>query len=221
MTVECSKCIVRSGIRIQARLYHFFEGGRGLERGTHIWKSRRGKSTSALTASCACVYFVVIYVACSLLLHTQIYFAFRQSFLLWIVGSEFYSLSMRNCRLTPIFHNRKINIAADFVCGISISCASSYNFSLRFLITAKSFSMLDSLNSTNSWLDVSLGEGAIKGWQRDEDAYSWMLLQLFALFRLFLRVCCKKTRLPVQGFVQCYYIAVAGFCLIHEKVAKV
>ena len=50
---------------------------------------------------------------------------------------------------------------------------------------------------------------------------TWMLLQLFALLRLFLRVCCKKTSLPVQGFMQRYYITVAEFCLIHENVAKV
>ena len=49
---------------------------------------------------------------------------------------------------------------------------------------------------------------------------TWALLQLFALFRPFLRVCCKKTCNPVQGFVQRDYIAVAEFCLNHENVAK-
>ena len=50
---------------------------------------------------------------------------------------------------------------------------------------------------------------------------TWALLQLFALVRPFLGVCCKKTRMPVQGSVQCNYIAVAEFCLNHESVAKV
>ena len=49
---------------------------------------------------------------------------------------------------------------------------------------------------------------------------TWALLQLFALFRPFLGVCCKKTHMPVQGFVQRYYIAVAEFYLIHENVVK-
>ena len=48
-----------------------------------------------------------------------------------------------------------------------------------------------------------------------------MLLQLFALLRLFLRVCCKKTHLPYrQGFVQCYYIAVQDFALLMKMLQK-
>ena len=50
---------------------------------------------------------------------------------------------------------------------------------------------------------------------------TWALLQLFALFRPFLGVCCKKTHMPVQGNVQYDYIAVAEFCLKNKNVEKV
>ena len=50
---------------------------------------------------------------------------------------------------------------------------------------------------------------------------SWAKLQLFALYRPFLGVCCKKTCMPVQGFKRHDYIAVAEFCFNHENVAKV
>ena len=37
----------------------------------------------------------------------------------------------------------------------------------------------------------------------------------------YLGVCCKKTRMPVHGYVQRDFIAVAEFCLDNENVAKV